>query len=133
MNNIEEIKRLLRAREPIFHHREITNSREEADREMDENYWEIGASGRQYTRDFVLGYLEERYRNEKIDEMITENWNITDFNVQHLAGDVYMATYTLDGQNRLTRRTTLWKGSLKTGFKILYHQGTVIHEGYRNT
>jgi hypothetical protein len=98
------------------------------DNEMYPDFWEISASGKLYTRDFVLSYLEERYKNEPIDEMIKENWKILDFDVKYLGGNVYMANYILDGQNRLTRRTTLWKGDMDKGFKILYHQGTIIKQ-----
>ena len=127
-DNIEKVKEFLRNREPIFHHRDLTNTREEADNEMHKDYWEIGASGKLYTRGFILNFLEERYKNEMIDEMVTENWKITEFKVQHLAGDIYMATYILNGQNRLTRRTTLWKGNLNKGFQALYHQGTIMQQ-----
>lgn len=128
MTNVEDIKDFLKKREPIFHHREFTNTREDVDNEMHNDFWEISASGKLYNRDFVLDYLEDRYKNEPVDEMILENWKILDFDVRHLADDIYMATYILDGQNRFTRRMTLWKGNLDKGFKILYHQGTVIKQ-----
>lgn len=130
-DNINEIKEFIRKREPIFHNRELTNTREDIDNEMHKCYWEISASGKLYTREFVLDYLEERYKNNPVDVMIKENWKILEFDVINLADDVYMATYILDGQivdgkNRPTRRTTLWKGNIDEGFKILFHQGTVI-------
>lgn len=130
-DNINKIKEFIRKREPIFHNRELTNTREDIDNEMHKCYWEISASGKLYTREFVLDYLEERYKNNPVDVMIKENWKILEFDVINLADDVYMATYILDGQivdgkNRPTRRTTLWKGNIDEGFKILFHQGTVI-------
>ena len=128
MDNIEEVRKYLEKREPIFHHREYTNTRGSVDNEMHADFFEISASGKLYTRDFVLNYLEERYKKEPVDEMIRENWKILNFNAELLADDIYMATYILDGQNRLTRRMTLWKGNLDDGFKILYHQGTVIKQ-----
>ena len=123
---MEEIKEYLMKREPIFHHREYTNNRETVDNKMHSDFWEISASGKLYTRDFVLDYLEERYKNEPIDEMIRENWKVLDFSVKQLSEDLYMVNYILDGQNRLTRRTTMWKGNINEGFKMLFHQGTVI-------
>jgi len=131
IDNIDEVKAFIRNREPIFHNRELTNTREDLDQEMHQDFWEISASGKFYTRDFVLDYLEQRYEDNDVDVMIKENWQLIDFNVSHLAGDVFMASYILDGQivdgqNRQTRRTTLWKGNLIDGFKILYHQGTIM-------
>ena len=130
-DNIDEVKKFIRNREPIFHNRKLLNTREDREKEMHEDFWEISASGKFFSRSFVLDALEQRYKHETADVMIAENWQIIDFDVRHLAGNVYMATYILDGQivngkNRPTRRTTLWKGSLEEGFKILYHQGTVI-------
>ncbi len=126
MSGIGQIRKELIKMEPIFHHRDITNSREDVDKIMHEDFWEISASGKLYTREFVLDHLEKRYREEDVDEMVRENWQVIDFEVRQIGEDVYMATYILDGQGRLTRRTTLWKGSLPEGFKILYHQGTII-------
>lgn len=128
---INEIKAFIRKREPIFHNRELTNTRADVDNEMHRDFWEISASGKLYTRDFVLDYLTERYKKEATDMMEAEDWKVIDFDVKHIADDVYMASYILEGQifegkNRTTRRTTLWKGSLDEGFKILFHQGTVI-------
>ena len=131
LHNINEIKECIRQREPIFHHRHLINTREQIDQEMHADYWEISASGKLYTREFVLDYLEERYKNNPIDVMDLEKWEVINFDVKHLADDVYMATYILEGQifegkPRTTRRTTLWKGNLVQGFKILFHQGTVV-------
>ena len=131
IDNSDKVSEYIRNREPIFHNREILNTREDIDNEMHENFWEISASGKLYTRDFVLDYLEQRYKDDDVDVMIKENWQLIDFNVRHITGDVFMASYVLDGQivdgkNRKTKRTTLWKGNLKDGFKILYHQGTII-------
>jgi len=130
-HDINEIKELIKQREPIFHNRKLTNTREQIDNEMHSDFWEISASGKLYTREFVLDYLEERFKNNPIDIMIMEKWEIINFDVRHLADDVYMATYILEGQifegkPRSTRRTTLWKGNLNQGFKILFHQGTVV-------
>lgn len=72
-DNINEIKEFIRKREPIFHNRELTNTREDIDNEMHKYYWEISASGKLYTREFVLDYLEERYKNNPVDVMIKEN------------------------------------------------------------
>ena len=47
-------------------------------------------------------------------------------NVREIAPATYLLTYTLWGQgDRLTRRLTVWQGSVRDGWKALYHQGTV--------
>ena len=130
-DSLKAVKEFIRNREPIFHNRKLTNTYEDIDNEMHADFWEISASGKIYTREFVLNYLTKRYANEAIDTMELENWQVVNFDVSQLADDLFMATYTLKGQifegkKRSSRRTTLWKGNMNDGFKILFHQGTVI-------
>jgi len=44
-----------------------------------------------------------------------------------LAPDLYLLTYTLLQEERKTRRSTLWEHT-ETGWKILFHQGTIIQD-----
>ena len=130
-DNLEAVKEFIRNREPIFHNRKLTNTYEDIDNEMHADFWEVSASGNVYAREYVLDYLTKRYANETIDPMELENWQVVNFDVVKLAKDLFMATYTLEGQifegkKRNSRRTTLWKGNMNDGFKILFHQGTVI-------
>ncbi len=53
------------AREPIFHHRELVHDRESFERETAPDFWEIGASGRVYDREFVWRTLAERFRGDE--------------------------------------------------------------------
>jgi len=53
-NDLSCVARELAAREPIFHKPEFGTSREDFDRLMAKDYWEIGASGQKYSREFVL-------------------------------------------------------------------------------
>lgn len=41
----------LTAREPIFHHRGLVHDRESFERETAPDCWEVGASGRRYSRE----------------------------------------------------------------------------------
>jgi hypothetical protein len=51
-----------------------------------------------------------------------------DFHCQKLATDLYLLTYTLTQQKtRKTRRSTIWQKTAE-GWKIVFHQGTVIAE-----
>ncbi len=115
----------LRRREPLFHRRDLVSSAADADREMAPEYWEIGASGRRYSREFVLATLTERFTRGP-DAYDAEQWTVTDFAVREVAERTYLVTYVLNEQPRLTARASLWQGSEEDGWKVLYHQGTVI-------
>jgi hypothetical protein len=112
----------LREREPIFHRPEYANSRAEVEAMTAEDFWEIGASGRRYSRAYVLNTLEERLENPMEDA-----WETRDFHCRNLAPDLYLLTYTLLQGERLTRRSTLWQrnGSV---WKVLFHQGTLMEQ-----
>ena len=83
-------------------------------------FWEVGASGRRFSRKFVLDTLEDRYRNHSEDV-----WELGDFHCVEIATDNYLATYTLIQGERVTRRATLWRRTPQ-GWQIVYHQGTVV-------
>lgn len=113
----------LASREPIFHRAEFGTSRTDFERMMAEDYWETGASGRRYSRPFVLGELEKRFSAPHKDA-----WETTDFFCRQLGPDVYLLTYMLLQNNvRLTRRSTIWQKTSE-GWKVIYHQGTLVHE-----
>jgi hypothetical protein len=116
----------LMKREPLFRRRELVNSRDAFERETAEDFWETGASGRRYSREFVWATLKERYESSDKDEFEVERWETRDFHLREIAARTYLLTYTLWGQgDRLTRRLTVWQGSVEDGWKVLYHQGTV--------
>jgi len=48
-----------------------------------------------------------------------------DFQCRGIAADNYLITYTLFQGPRVTRRATLWRRT-QAGWKILYHQGTMV-------
>lgn len=120
-DELSRIARELAAREPIFHKPEFGTSRHDFDRLMAKDYWEIGASGQKYSRQFVLSALEKRH-----EESVSEHLTVTDFACRCIAMDTYLVTYQLEQDGgRLTRRSTLWQYSSE-GWQILYHQGTLI-------
>jgi hypothetical protein len=109
----------LRRREPIFHHPEFGTTRRDYENMMDPEFWEVGASGNRYSREFVLDTLATRTPDP--DEA---KWVVSDFKVREIAADNYLVTYTLAQGARITRRATLWRKTA-AGWKILYHQGTM--------
>lgn len=112
----------LREREPIFHRPELGTSADELDRQMAADYWEVGASGRRYSREFVLATLLERFANPQDDP-----WETHDFHCRRVGPDTYLLTYTLLQGERTTRRLTVWHRASE-GWQILYHQGTLVSE-----
>jgi hypothetical protein len=113
---LEELKR----REPIFHRPELGTTRDDYENMTDPTFWEVGASGRRYSREFILDTLENRALQGYEDI-----WETLDFHCLEVAPDTYLVTYTLLQGARVTRRATLWR-RMSSGWKILYHQGTVV-------
>ena len=118
---VQDILAELTSREPIFHRPEFGTTRADFERMTAEDFWETGASGRRYSRAFVLDELEKRFAAPHDDL-----WETSDFHCRQLSEDTYLLTYTLlQDRVRLTRRATIWRKSAD-GWKILYHQGTVV-------
>jgi hypothetical protein len=110
----------LKIREPIFHHPEFGTKREDYESMIEETFWEVGASGRRYSRDFVLDVLEKRAKDPQEDKWITK-----DFYCLEIAENNYLLTYTLILGERITRRATIWRRH-ESNWKIVYHQGTIV-------
>jgi len=115
----------LRQREPIFHRREHISCREDFEQQTAADFWEVGASGRRYSREYVWSVLGRRLASGQDDGYITGQWQTQDFQLRRIAADTYLLTYTLREGKRLTRRLTVWQGSTPAGWKILFHQGTL--------
>ncbi len=114
------VQQALIDREPIFHREELGRTRADFAAMMAEEFWEVGASGRQYGRDYVLNTLEHRYAAPYDDE-----WKTGEFYCQEIAPANYLLTYTLWQGSRVTRRATIWRQSVN-GWLIVFHQGTVV-------
>jgi hypothetical protein len=121
-DDLERVRRELLAREPIFHKPELGTRLEDYLAMTADDYWEVGASGRVYDRDGVVNGLVQRGKVPG-----DEHWTVSDAQVRQLSGDTYAFTYQLDQAGRLTRRLTLWRED-SDGWKILYHQGTIIRD-----
>ena len=111
----------LRRREPIFHTERFGRTLEDFQNSTAPDFWEVGASGRRYSRDFILGM---RSREELADADVA-GWKATGFGLRRLGPDCYLLTYTLDQAGRLTRRATIWEKAAP-GWRIVYHQGTMV-------
>src|SRR4051812_32240374 len=51
----------LEKREPIFHRPEFGTTRRDFENMTDANFWEVGASGRRYSRKYAIDLLVERH------------------------------------------------------------------------
>lgn len=110
----------LSQREPIFHRPEFGTTRADFAQMMADTFWEVGASGRRYSREYVLDELARRQTNP-----VADIWQTRDFHCLELAADTYLLTYTLTQGTRVTRRATIWRRTAD-GWQIVYHQGTVV-------
>jgi hypothetical protein len=110
----------LKRREPVFHQPEFGTTRKDFETITADEFWETGASGNMYSREFVLDVLEKR-----AEQNDAEKWETKDFYCQEIAPGNYMLTYTLFQKNRMTRRMSIWR-RYGGDWKIVYHQGTVV-------
>jgi hypothetical protein len=111
----------LRQLEPVFHRPEHGTTREDFERMIDADFWEVGASGQRYSRDYVIDLLVDRRLGPHRDV-----WDTRDFQCLEIAPDNYLLTYTLvQNGTRVTRRASLWRHAA-AGWKIVYHQGTLV-------
>ena len=103
----------LRRYEPIFHRPEFPTT-------MAPDYREVGASGRRYSREFIVKHLAQ---SPPVDAAAA-GWKCSDYGLRSLGVDTYLFTYTLRQEERVTRRATIWE-TTTAGWRALYHQGTV--------
>ncbi len=121
---LSDILAQLIRREPIFHRPEFGTTREAFENMTTRDFWEVGASGRRYSRHYVLDMLEERFQQDQSGDI----WETSDFYCKRLGADTYLLTYTLlQAGKRKTRRSTIWQQTTE-GWKIVYHQGTIVED-----
>ena len=120
-SELSDVLAALSAREPIFHRPELGTTRADFEKMTVDDFREVGASGRCYSRTFVLDELERRCSAPHADV-----WETSEFRCLRLADGLYLLTYTLlQDRVRLTRRGTIWRRT-EAGWKIVYHQGTLV-------
>jgi hypothetical protein len=112
----------LKQREPLFHRPEFAARRAELEAMTDRDFWEIGASGRRYSRAYVLDTVASR-----AEDPVEDEWQTSDFHCRELAPDLYLLTYTLLQGERCTRRTSLWQRHA-SAWRVLFHQGTIVED-----
>ena len=111
----------LRSLEPIFHNEKFGTSIADFTRMTAPDFWEVGASGKRYSREFIL---EEFGQHPPVNAQ-EAGWIASGFGLRRLGPDTFLLTYMLDQAGRPTRRATIWQRT-SDGWQVVYHQGTVI-------
>lgn len=114
------VQKELMDREPIFHRPLSGTSRQQFEKMTAAEFWETGASGRRYSRQFCLDTLEKKYQ-----KTFKDTCELRDIYCRKLAPEVYLFTYTLFWRKRTTRRVTIWRRH-GNDWQAVYHQGTVV-------
>lgn len=109
----------LRLMEDRFHAASHAATPEDFDRIVAPDFWEIGASGKRYSRAFCLEVLSQRVAKPPEEAWITRDWHL-----RGLGGDHCLLTYTLEQPGRVTLRSTVWRRTAD-GWQAVFHQGTV--------
>jgi hypothetical protein len=101
-------------------HPDVRRDRQRVEELLDENFREIGASGRQWTRQETVELLAA----EQSDEPIA----VADVQALQLADGVVLLTYVSDFAGRRARRSSIWR-RVDGHWRQLHHQGTLVpHE-----
>nr|WP_112488240.1 DUF4440 domain-containing protein [Thiomonas sp. X19] len=108
------------ARESLFYRIEQASTRADFEAMLDAGFWEIGASGRCYSRAAVLDVLDQRCVNSQEDV-----WEARDFQCREIAQGSYLLTYTLVQGPRITCRSTIWRQTGES-WRAFFHQGTIV-------
>lgn len=117
---LREVLAELRRREPVFHG-PSWRSLADFDDAVAPDFWEVGASGRRYSREHVRAVIEQRIAAPP-DE---SDWETSEFQVRAMGASVYLLTYTLAQGDRVTRRLTVWRRR-ENRWTVMFHQGTVV-------
>lgn len=120
-SDLSSVLEELRRHEPIFHTPEFGTTLADFEKATAPEYWEVGASGRRYSRQFILRTLQQNPPSNAA----SVGWQSHDHGLRRLGPDTYLFTYTLRQAERLTRRATIWR-TTSEDWRILYHQGTIV-------
>ena len=117
---LQPILDTLQRLEPIFHAAHAEATPENVEQYVSPRFWEVGASGNRYSRDFALKVLAERQKSPDIAAWKTAGWHIAEAGT-----NTYLLTYTLYQPDRITRRLSVWQKQ-PAGWQVIYHQGTMV-------
>jgi len=104
------LKELVR-QEFEFHWPDPGKDRTAIENMLDENFYEVGASGKRYDREHAIETLVERPKNPSGKNA----WKAQDFECLEICPNSYLLTYVLVQDERITRRATIWRGLIIAG------------------
>lgn len=110
----------LRTLEDLFHAAYPDATPPDFDRLVAADFWEVGATGRPYSRAFARQVLADRHGRPD-----PATWVTDDYHLQEAGPGVYLLTYRLRQPSRVTRRLTVWRRE-SAGWRAVYHQGTMV-------
>lgn len=120
-SELAPILSVLKTLEPLVYAANAGKSRAYFDALLAQDFWEVGASGLRYSREYVLGELEKRQQNPR-----EEAWHTSGHHLQQLSETDFLMTYSLHQPTRLSRRASIWRKQ-NEHWLLVYHQGTVVH------
>ncbi|GAB96548.1 hypothetical protein BJY21_000276 [Kineosphaera limosa] len=123
----DDVAAELIAREPILHLRQFVHDEPSLAAVTAPDFWEVGASGRAYTRDVVREEVLRRLATQEHDNLVTQGWTTHGHRLRELAPGVHLLTYVLDQAGRRSRRATIWERTPES-WRMIYHQGTLTAE-----
>jgi hypothetical protein len=96
---------------------EVRANREQLETFLDDDFVEIGASGRVWTRDEII---DELVASPTLDDLV-----VSAVTVRLVAPGLALVSYVTSRVDVLVRRTAWWRASA-TGWRCFFHQGTPI-------
>jgi hypothetical protein len=113
---LDELRRL----EDLYHAACADATPEQFDRLVAPDFWEIGASGRRYSRAFARQVLAQRPAQPD-----PAMWQTDEYHLQAVGAGMWLLTFRLTQPGRTTRRMTLWRQE-GDGWVAVFHQGTPV-------
>lgn len=110
--NIEKIKEF----ELLLLDDGLRKSKQKLNELIDDEFIEIGISGKIYNKQDVLNSLP--YENAR-------KFDVNDFNFLNLNKNIILTTYKTDENLNAALRSSIWRKS-DNGWKLIFHQGTKI-------
>ncbi len=117
---LQPILSLLKTLEPLIYAANAGKTRDYFEALLAENFWEVGASGLRYSREYVLDELEKRLQHPR-----DEAWHTSEYHLQQLSENDFLLTYTLHQPTRVSQRASIWRKKDER-WLLVYHQGTVV-------
>ncbi len=99
----------------------VRSSRARVDSLLDPDFREIGASGRFWTRPEIISALAQVAADGEPIEAVQIEGSV-------VAPNLVLLTYVSDPGGRPARRSSLWRRSHGGLWRLLHHQGTLLHD-----